>query len=163
MCVRGFYPTQAGFRTHDVKLGMMSPGWNVVSFRALDGLNSFNLVYIYYPRPFSISPQDFSSAFRQFVAHSTAAAAATCAPSPQPPPASQAAPPTSSPETAPEHPLIEEAHCTFRCPAPVGAGQGRTLLAITVRNGWPHTQVRLHCSALLRDKGASNPVLGSFF
>jgi len=156
MCERGFYATQAGTRTHSVQLQLLQPGWNIVSFRALDGFNSFNLIYIFYPSPMSSSSRDLSTNALSFVASMDAAAAATCLPSPQP--STAAAPPTSSspssssssssspPPPPPPSISIVESHCMFRCPVPSGqgeggGGEGRALLAITVRNGWAHTQV----------------------
>jgi hypothetical protein len=145
MCERGFYSTQAGFRTHFVQLQLFIPGWNIVSFRALDGLNSFNLIYIFYPSSLSSSPRDLSPAVLSFVASMDAAAATTCPPSPQP--SSPAAQPISSSSSTPPPRSISiiESHCVFRCPVPSGQaggrGEGRALLAITVRNGWAHTQV----------------------
>ena len=144
MCVRSFFTTQAGYRTHDVKLGTLSPGWNVVSFRALDGLNSFNLIYIFYPSPISPSPRHLSAKAVEFVSSLDQLAAFTCPTTSQPPSSSPAHAIASSPDTSPTQLHFFENHCTFRCPvrvAAVGGGAGRTLLAMTVRNGWSHTQV----------------------
>ena len=146
MCVRGFFSTQAGFRTHDVNLRLLTPGWNIVSFRALDGLNSFNLIYIFYGSPISQSPRDFSPQTLAFIASADASAAAACAPSPQPPSAASASPSSPSPQHTSAIVSAVEEHCVFRCPAAAGGdvgGEGRTLLAMTARNGWAHTQVLL--------------------
>ncbi len=144
-CVRGFFSTQAGFRTHDVKLSMLSPGWNAVSFRALDGLNSFNLIYIFYPSPISPSPQTLSPNALKFVASLDKVAAATCAPSPQPPSTPSSSPPPPLTPPSPPQLFFRENHCVFRCPASPDVqpgGRGRTLIAMTTRNGWAHTQVQ---------------------
>ena len=149
MCVRGFYSTQAGMRAHTVDLQLLAPGWNIVSFRALDGLGSFNLIYIFYPSPVAPSPQALSPRARWFVAAMDEAAAATCPASPQQ--LSAAASPTSASSSSSSPPplsiSITESHCIFRCPVPRGlsgqGGEGRALLAITVRNGWAYTQVTM--------------------
>ena len=146
MCIRGFFSTQAGFRSQDVNLRLLSPGWNVVSFRALDGLNSFNLIYIFYGSPILQSPRDFSSNSLAFIASADALAAAACAPSPQPQSAASASPPSPSPQHTSTIVSAVEEHCVFRCPAAADGdvgGEGRTLLAMTARNGWAHTQVLL--------------------
>jgi hypothetical protein len=146
MCVRSFFTTQAGFRTHDVKLSVLLAGWNVVSFRALDGLNSFNLIYIFYPSPISPSPQHLSPKAVEFVSSLDQLAASTCPSTSQLPSSSPAHAATSFQDTSHVQLHFFETHCTFRCPASfaaIGGGDGRTLLAMTVRNGWPHTQVVL--------------------
>ena len=155
MCLRGFFSTQAGFRSQDVSLRLLSPGWNVVSFRALDGLNSFNLIYIFYGSPISQSPRDFSPNTLAFIASADALAAAACAPSPQPQSAASASPPSPSPQHTSTIVSAVEEHCVFRCPAAADGdvgGEGRTLLAMTVRNGWAHTQVLLLFTAIRRMK-----------
>jgi hypothetical protein len=138
--VPGFYVVQAGYRTHDVRLSLLSFGWNIVSFRALDAVNSFNIIYIFYPATSLQSPLDLSRKTADFVATVDRTAASECLPSPQPLSTSSAAlgPPSQT--------RIHEQHCTFRCPVADSGdgagGEGRALLAMTARNSWQHTQVK---------------------